>query len=49
MLPFKHPFSSIVSGPTGSGKTNFGMRLINNVNVMIKATPSKTVYYFAEY
>jgi len=49
MLPFKHPFTSIVSGPTGSGKTNFVMRLIDNVDAMIEPPPSKIVYYFGEY
>ena len=49
MLPFKHPFTSIVSGPTGCGKTNFVMRLIKNVDTMIVPTPSKIVYYFGEY
>jgi len=49
MLPFKHPFTSIVSGPTGSGKTNFVMRLIDNVDTMIEPPPNKIVYYFGEY
>ena len=49
MLPFRHPFTSIVSGLTGSGKTQFVMRLIDSADVMIEPTPRKIVYYFAEY
>jgi len=48
MLPFKHSFTSIVSGPTGYGKTIFVMRLIDNVVALIELTPDKIVYYFAE-
>ena len=49
MLPFKHPFTCIVAGPTSCGKTNFVMRLIDNMNIMIEPTPDKTIYYFNEY
>ena len=49
MLPYRHPFSSIVSGPTGSGKMQFIMRLVDNADAMIKPTPCKIVYYFTEY
>jgi cytidylate kinase len=30
-LMFKHPFTSIVSGPTGSGKSTFCIRLLQNL------------------
>jgi len=49
MLPFRHPFTSIVSGPTCSGKMEFVMRLVDNADAMIEPTPRKIVYYFAEY
>jgi len=49
MLPFRHPFTAIVSGPTGSGKTQFVMRLVDRADVLIEPTPRKIVYYFAEY
>jgi len=49
MLPFRHPFTAIVSGPTGSGKTQFVMRVVDSADAMIKPTPRKIVYYFAEY
>jgi len=38
-----------VSGPTGSGKTQFVVRLIDSADVLIETTPRKIVYYFAEY
>jgi len=38
-----------VSGPTGCGKTNFVLRLVDNVDTMIDPTTDKIVYYFVEY
>jgi len=49
MLPFRHPFTAIVSGPTFSGKTQFVMCLVNSADVLIEHTPRKIVYYFAKY
>jgi len=49
MLPFRHLFTAIVSGPTGSGKTQFVMRLVTSADAMIEPTPRMIVYYFAEY
>jgi len=48
-LPFKHPITLIMSGPTGSSKTNYVVHLTDNVNAMIKPTPDMIVYYFAKY
>jgi predicted NACHT family NTPase len=30
-LKFKHPFTSIVAGATGSGKTSFTLRFLQNL------------------
>jgi len=49
LLPFMHPFTCIVSGPTGCGKSSFVLRLTDNVDTMIKPTPDKIIYYFTEY
>jgi len=46
MLPFRHLFTAIVSGPTGSGKMQFIMRLVDSADAMIEHTPRKIVYYF---
>ena len=32
MTVFKHPFTCIVSGPTGSGKSTFCIQLLNNLD-----------------
>jgi len=31
LVKFKHPFTCIVAGPTGSGKTNFCIKLLRNL------------------
>ena len=49
LLPFSHPFTCIVSGPTGCGKTSFVLRLVDNVDTMIAPPPDKIIYYFTEY
>jgi len=49
LLPFKHQFTAIVSGPTGCGKTSFVLNVIDNVDTLIQPTPDKIIYYFAEY
>jgi pantothenate kinase-related protein Tda10 len=30
-VKYKHPFISIVAGPTGSGKTSFTLRFLHNL------------------
>ena len=49
MLPFHHPFTSIVSGPTGCGKTNLILKLVDHAHELIEPVPVRFVYYFAEY
>jgi len=49
MSPLRHPFTAIVSSPTGSGKTQLVMRLVDSADAMIEPTPRKIVYYFAKY
>ena len=49
MLTFRHPFTAIVLGPTGSGKTQFVMRLVDGADAMIEPTPHKIVYHFGKY
>ena len=33
-LKFKHPFTCIVAGPTGSGKTSFCIKLLHNLDTL---------------
>jgi len=35
MLPLCHPFTAIISGPTGCGKTAWVLRLIDNIREKI--------------
>ena len=48
-IPFVHPFTCLVSGPTGCGKTQFVFRLIDHVDTMFQPRPEQIVYCFNEY
>ena len=49
MLPLCHPFTAIVSGPTGCGKTAWVLRLIDNIREMMEPVPRRIWYYYGEY
>ena len=49
MLPFKHPFTGLVAGPTGCGKTEFVFKVIENKTKMIYPPPSRIWYCYGEY
>jgi len=49
LLPFKHPFTAICCGSTQTGKTQFVLRLIDNIEAMVEPLPESVVYYFMEY
>lgn len=49
LLPFKHPFTMVVCGPTQSGKTGFVLKLIDNCSTVIQPAPVKILYCFSEY
>ena len=46
---WKHPFTAIVSGPTGSGKTVFTFRFIREAANMISPPVEKIMYCYGEY
>ena len=48
-LPLRHPFTALVAGPTGSGKTRFVFILIENARTLIDPPPHKIVYCYGEY
>src|SRR5271165_5175457 len=48
-LPLKHPFTSIVSGATGTGKTQFTLKLIKHANRVIDPAPEKIVWCYGVY
>lgn len=45
---FKSPFTLILSGSTGSGKTEWLMRFLKNVSDMIEPQPRKILYCYGE-
>ena len=48
-LPLQHPFTGIIAGPTGCGKTRFVFRLIDNAWRMIDPPPEQIWYCYGEF
>jgi Adenovirus IVa2 protein len=48
-LTWKHPFTCLVSGPTGCGKTEFTMRLIKHSKEVIEPAPEQIIWCYGEY
>jgi len=48
-LLLSHPFTSIVCGPTGCGKTRWIFRLIENADKIISPCPTRILYCYGEY
>lgn len=46
---FKHPFTCMVAGPTGSGKSVFTFKLISEAHDQITPPPQKIIYCYGEY
>ena len=46
---WKHPFTCIVAGPTGCGKTTFVARLLRNASVMIDPPPEQVTWYYGQW
>jgi predicted AAA+ superfamily ATPase len=45
----RHPFTAIVAGPTGCGKTVFAFKLIKQASKMIYTLPENIVYCHGEF
>ena len=46
---FKHPFTCMIAGPTGSGKSVFTFKLISEAVDQITPSPQKIIYCYGEY
>ena len=46
---WQHPFTSIVAGPTGCGKTQFVIKFVKSIADMVYPTPTKIIYSYAEW
>jgi len=45
----RHPFTAIVAGPTGCGKSVFTFKLISEAQNMITPPPDKIMYCYSMY
>lgn len=45
----RHPFTCIVAGPTGSGKTRWVKTLLENRQYLIDPSPERIYWFYAEY
>ena len=45
----QHPFTCIVSGPTGNGKSDFTLKLIEYAQQVITPPPERIMYCYGEY
>ena len=48
-MPWVHPFTSVISGPTGSGKSVFVRRLVHNIRLMMTPIPDRILWCYGEY
>ena len=45
----RHPFTMVLAGPTGSGKTYWLKNLVNNRFLSTFPAPQKIIYYYGEW
>ena len=48
-IHLKHPFTMLIAGPTGSGKTYFVRNMINNAPRICDPPPVNITYFYGEY
>ena len=46
---WKHPFTALIAGPTGSGKTCFVQKLINHLPEMTDPVPEEVIWCYGEW
>ena len=47
-MPWVHPFTSVISGPTGSGKSMFVRRFVHNIKYMMTTKPDRIWWCYGE-
>ena len=48
-MPWVHPFTSVIPGPTGSGKSVFVRRFVHNIKHMMTPIPDRILWCYGEY
>ena len=48
-MPLVHPFTSVISGPTGSGKSVFVRRFVHNIKHTMTPIPDRILWCYGEY
>ena len=48
-MPWVHPFTSVIAGPTGSEKSMFVRRFVHNIKHMKTPKPDRILWYYGEY
>jgi hypothetical protein len=49
IMPWVHPFTSMIAGPTGSGKSIFVRRYVHNIKHMMTSKPARILWCYGEY
>jgi hypothetical protein len=48
-MPWVHPFTSVISGPTGSGTSVFARRFVENMVHMMSPIPHRILWCYGEH
>jgi hypothetical protein len=48
-MPWVHPFTSVIAGPAGGGKSVFGRRFVHNFRHMMTPKPDQILWCYGEY
>lgn len=48
-LTWRHPFTCVISGPTGCGKTQFVYKLLKHADSVISPRPTKIIWCYGAY
>ena len=46
---WKHPFTALIAGPTGSGKTVFVTKMLTHLAAMVEPTPEEIIWCYGEW